>query len=62
MLFWLLKRARKRLRRNCVDEDEDISKDLILGRYCISTWRDRLDYMVSDKEQSVDDNIVNMCV
>ena len=37
-----------------MDEDEDISKDLILGRYCIATWRDRLDYMVTDKEQSVD--------
>lgn len=45
LLFWSLKRARKRLRRDYVDGDDDGSKDLVLGRYYIATWRDRLDYI-----------------
>jgi hypothetical protein len=51
MLFWSLKRARKRLRRDCVEGNDDCSNDLVLGRYYIATWRDRLDYMISDPHE-----------
>ena len=54
MLFSLLKNARKQLRNECI-ENSDESNNVMLGRYYLATWRDRLDYMSSyDEEMSTD--------
>ena len=54
MLFCLLKKARKQL-RNEFTENSDESNNVVLGRYYLATWRDRLDYMsFYDEEMSTD--------
>jgi hypothetical protein len=51
MLFLFLKRSHKRLRKKFAEtsDHEYDSKEVVLGRYFLATWRDRLNYrMVSD--------------
>lgn len=54
-LFWILRRARQRLRDEAVNSNGSNNITRGIGRHFIATWRDRLDYCLDLSQEDVEE-------